>query len=105
MIAASAPLARSPVAVSATIVIPWRGTPSALFTPVDLAPRAAMMWPLAPLGMRGARRPGAIYCVRSDLPTLTEVAPWEHEVLAAHARPLLESLLVEHAGAPTKVAT
>lgn len=102
---AALPLARHSVAIAVTVISPWRSTPSASFAPFELAPRAASAWPLAPLGMRGARRPGAIYSVRSDLPTLTDLAPWEHEVLAAHARPLLESLLTEHAGAPTKGAT
>lgn len=101
MIAASLPLARRPVAAAVTLISPWRDVPSS-FRPFDLGLRAASAWPHAPLGMRGARRPGAIHSVRSDLPTLTEMGAWEHDVLAAHARPLLESLLTEPMGAPTR---
>ncbi len=83
------------VALVATIVVaPWR--PSTVvtdWTPRALTPGAAMAI-RASSSVGAPRRPGVIRSVRSDIPTLTEIAPWERDVLAAHARPVLESLLL-----------
>jgi len=81
---------------------PWRRSTTQRWTPFDLSGERLRTTSDVPRGMRGVPKVGVIYSVRSDLPTLTEMGAWEHDVLAAHARPLLESLLTEHMGAPTR---